>query len=68
MAEVSGINGIKAKRHHGSHPNYTKMINTEISTWMEAHPNYTAKEAKNFIEELSERLKKKIENGEIKVN
>ena len=68
MSESEKMKAASWKRHHGSHPNYTKMINTKISTWAEAHPNYTAKEAKNFIEELSERLKKQIENGEIKVN
>lgn len=48
----SKINGIALTKavHTGSHPNYTRAVQDQLTNWMNANPNFTPQQAKSFIE------------------
>ena len=54
------INGIEVMQHHGSQAKYTETIRKRIKIWMEDNKNYTPKDAKDFIEELTTEFRNEI--------
>jgi len=67
-----GIKALKEGGEHANHPAYTKNLMKKIENWAKDNPNYTGKEAKQFLESLSGKLKKVLKeksvNGGVKVN
>jgi hypothetical protein len=58
------INGLAVKGAHGPHKGYTDSIMKSITEWVESKPNYTAKEAKVYMEKLATQAKEAIiKNG-----
>jgi hypothetical protein len=56
------------KGRHASHPNYTKQIEAKITSYIGQNSNYSPAQAKNFLEELSQKIDTKIDSTSVKIN
>ena len=57
------INGVKARRYHGPHKEYTEMIRNYINNLDKNFNNCSPEEAKALLEEVAKIFKNTINNN-----